>query len=149
MGNYSSGKHHSGWYSQHKLAIHFFFFGTTTSFANHFGYPTSLINLAANNFSTSTWMTFCLFGWKCQTFWRTGGEEGIILSRCEAIDGWILGIRMSPCEDVFIMLKYFFESFCFLHCKERANIGETIIFLWEMYDLQGVGHRRISFRRAL
>ena len=25
-------------------------------------------------------------GWKCRTFWRTGREEGMTLSRCEAID---------------------------------------------------------------
>ena len=38
-------------------------------------------------------------------------------------------IRMSPCEDVFISLKYLYESSCFIRYEERANIGEVIIFI--------------------
>ena len=51
-----------------------------------------LINLAANNLSTSYWTIFCLSGWKRQTFWRMGLEEGITLSRYEVTNGWIPGI---------------------------------------------------------
>ena len=37
-------------------------------------------------------------------------------------------IGMSPCEEVFILLKYLIESFCFLRREKGASIGEAIIF---------------------
>ena len=88
------------------------------------------MNPTASNFSTSTWMNFCLSEWKHWTFWQIGREDGTTLSRYEAIDGWMdFGhIEMGPCEDTFIMLKYLYESSYFFRREEWAKIGEVIIF---------------------
>lgn len=53
-------------------------------FASHPGYSTSLMNPTSNNFSISSWITFCLSRWNRRTFCRTGLDEVKVLRWCEA-----------------------------------------------------------------
>ena len=67
-------------------------------------------------------------GWKCRTFWRTGREEGMTLSRCEAIDEWIPGMLEWVQEGMDICLSYF------------TIVDQTSMDIWFRFLPPWIGH---------
>ena len=67
-------------------------------------------------------------GWKCRTFWRTGREEGMTLSRCEAIDEWIPGMSEWVQEGMDICLSYF------------TIVDQTSMDIWFRFLPPWIGH---------
>ena len=57
-----------------------FAFFMSTKLANHSGYSTSVIALSWRSLSTSSLITFCLFGAKLLLFCLTGLKDGLTFS---------------------------------------------------------------------
>ena len=57
-----------------------FAFLTSTTLANHSGYSTSLIAPASRSLTTSSFITFCLYGVKLLLFCLTGLKDELMFS---------------------------------------------------------------------